>query len=186
MKEYPKFQSLLVTGILVLTTLVGISGCGGQKVPVEIKVGVIAPLTGDKAAIGEATVNAAELAVNDLGQSVRDRSSRQDTAVVIGQSLQFPAVRLTSRDGNLSVLVHAGVHGPGVPIVEVALLLDDHGVAVALLVFQRPDQLFRLGEHLGQGGFQRHQPGPGLGCAVRQTQLAQAVLQNVRVGLLAE
>jgi hypothetical protein len=53
-------------------------------------------------------------------------------------------------------------------------------------VLQRPDQFFRLGDYLGQRRPERDQPGSRLGRVVGQTELAQPVGQDLRIGLLAE
>ena len=78
--------------------------------------------------------NPAELTMDDVGEHVRDGRGRQHTTIVVGQSLNFTTIRMSSGDGNLSFLVHADIHPAIVRIVILALVLDDHCVAVAVLV----------------------------------------------------
>ncbi|MFQ5576458.1 MAG: ABC transporter substrate-binding protein [Anaerolineae bacterium] len=68
--SYRPFSKLFITiiaGVLILGSLVA---CGGkQAAPAEIKVGVIAPITGSIPAVGQSTINAAQLAVNAVNQA---------------------------------------------------------------------------------------------------------------------
>ncbi len=62
-----RIMLLLVLSLLLMGTLLG---CGGKETtPAEIKIGVIAPISGDISVVGQSTVNAAQLAVKEVNDA---------------------------------------------------------------------------------------------------------------------
>jgi len=61
---------IFLFSLLGLFLLGAVVGCGGKETgPTEIKIGVIAPITGDIASVGQSTVNAAQLAVKEVNDA---------------------------------------------------------------------------------------------------------------------
>jgi branched-chain amino acid transport system substrate-binding protein len=90
---------------LLLVALLGLGGllsCGSPQEPQTIKIGVIAPLTGSIPLVGQSTVNAAQLAVNEVNDAgglsidgqqlqiellIEDNEDKKETAVSAAQKL---------------------------------------------------------------------------------------------------
>ncbi|MDX1523722.1 MAG: hypothetical protein R3264_18985, partial [Anaerolineae bacterium] len=65
-----KYQSFWLIAGLLLFLLGSVVGCSGQETaPAEIKIGVIAPISGNIPIVGQSTVNAAELAVKAVNEA---------------------------------------------------------------------------------------------------------------------
>jgi branched-chain amino acid transport system substrate-binding protein len=98
-----KKSSFRTLGLAFLIGLLVLVGCGPKEETVtQIKVGVIAPLTGSIPAVGQSTKNAAELAVNEVNEDggldvggqrvemsifVEDDEDKEESAVSAAQKL---------------------------------------------------------------------------------------------------
>ncbi|MEJ2207569.1 MAG: ABC transporter substrate-binding protein [Anaerolineae bacterium] len=87
---------------MALLGLGGLVACGGSQEPQSIKIGVIAPLTGSIPVAGQSTVNAAQLAVQEINDAgglsvdgqqlqiellIEDNEDKKETAVSAAQKL---------------------------------------------------------------------------------------------------
>ena len=129
MKHYLNSQTILAIILLTMIMFGGVIGCGGSQEAKlsEIKIGVIAPITGEKAAIGQATVNAAELAaqeVNDVGGlQVGDQKVKVILVIEDHKDQEAAAVaaarKLINQD---SVVALTGLHisRNAIPVGEIA------------------------------------------------------------------
>jgi len=125
----------------VLFLLIGAAACGRTPiqtpaVPTEIRIGVIAPLSGEAPEIGEATVRAAELAVNAVNDAgglqvgdkqyelvlfVEDGANLPDTAVTAARKLinQDDIVALIGPQASRSAIPVATVaENAGIPMIS--------------------------------------------------------------------
>ena len=129
MKFKLKSQTLLVTAILALFMLSGVIGCAGSEpaAPAEVKIGVIAPLTGEKAAIGQATIEAAELAAKEVNDAGGLQVGDQKVKVVVvveddkdQEAAAVAAARKLINQDNVVALTGLHISRNAIPVGEIA------------------------------------------------------------------
>jgi len=129
MKYYLNYKTLFTIVFLSIIVFGGVIGCNGSQEAEldEIKIGVIAPITGEKAAIGQATVDAAELAakeVNDVGGLQIGDQKVKVTLVVEDHKDQEAAAVAAARklinQENVVALTGLHISRNAIPVGEIA------------------------------------------------------------------
>ncbi len=113
----------LVIGLAALVVMLAVAGCGQQQAANQkvIKIGLIAPLTGDVKTFGESTKNAVELALEQAGYKAGDYTIQlieQDDANDPTQATNV-ATKLITQDG-VKAIIGSVTSKTTIPISEVA------------------------------------------------------------------
>jgi branched-chain amino acid transport system substrate-binding protein len=115
MKEqgYKSYSTPIFVLVLMALLSLGLMGCNGQEAPEEeIKIGLIAPITGDIANVGQSSVNTAKLVVDAINEEgglqvgdqqvkvkliIEDNKDQAETAVSAAQ-------KLINQDGVVAII----------------------------------------------------------------------------------
>jgi branched-chain amino acid transport system substrate-binding protein len=103
----------VITGLLVVASLLAACGTG---TPDEVRIGVVAPLSGPRAAIGEELVRGAELAVDELNDAGGLLGHPVELVVTDGSDLADVPRRLADLAETARVTAVIGPESPGVLI----------------------------------------------------------------------
>ncbi len=113
---------------LLLFLLIGAAACGPTPdLPTEIRIGVIAPLSGEAPGIGEATVWAAELAVHAVNEAggLQVGETRYPLVLVVEDSKNIPDTAVTAarkliNQDNVIVLIGPQTSRNAIPVATIA------------------------------------------------------------------
>lgn len=128
MKHILNYKTLIILSGLTFLLLGGVVGCGRQETtPAEIKIGIITALSGENEAIGQATVEAAELAVKAVNEAGGLQVGNQKVKVVLviedhkdQAAAAVAAARKLINQDNVMALTGIHISRNAIPVADIA------------------------------------------------------------------
>ncbi|MFZ5644374.1 MAG: ABC transporter substrate-binding protein [Bacillota bacterium] len=119
-----KSKWFIVMMVLLLSLALVVSGCGGDKKAADdktVKLGIVAPLTGDVKTFGESTVNGAKLAIEQAGGKAGDYKIEVVTADDRNDATEAVnvATKLISQD-KVNVIIGSVTSKTTIPVSQLA------------------------------------------------------------------